>query len=133
MKEKPDFSIGMLLKHILSDEISQEDLATLGRGLLAEIEPALVSQGVREQSSLSRAHFVAIKNWLGKQRSSVNSSIADVQGYREAYYHLREVGAWRKALSVMRVTLKVQKQIANQRWRRFEREISDQGESKGIG
>jgi len=99
-----------------------------GEGLLDEIEPALILQGVRQRSALDRAHFIAVKNWLGKYRPAADVfGRSQVQRYREAYYHLREVGAWREAIRVMRVSIRVQKQVAGQRWQRFEEMMKGEG------
>ena len=104
--------------------------AMLGESLLAEIEPVLIAQGIRQRHPIARAHLVAIRNWLGRYLPSGDLSAREtVRGYREAYYHLREVGAWRQALDVLRVSLKVQKQVAYRRWDRFQQELVGEGDS----
>ena len=105
-------------------EVSAESLMALGQATLAEIEPFLVLRGDWPQDALHRAHCTAIKNWLGKYQSSEDTLGRErVRGFREAYYHLREIGALRQAISVMKLSLRVQKRLTHQRWTEFEKSL----------
>ena len=102
-------------------EIDLENLPELGRAVLVEVEPVLLTDGKGERGMIDRAHAIAIKNWLGKYRPTASASgQGSVRGYQEAYYHLRETGMLQQALMVKRVSLRIRKAVARQRWQHFE-------------
>lgn len=104
-------------------EIDLENLSDLSKAILAEVEPALCSNKVGQRCVHDQAHVIAIKNWLGKYRPSASASGPEtVRGYQEAYHHLREIGVLPQALMVKRVSLRIRKAVAGQRWQRFEEE-----------
>ena len=83
-----------------------QDLTIPGRELLPQVETALIAQGIKHQHSLRRAHFTAIKNWLGKYQPPAGVTKLDqVRGYLEAFYHLCEICAWNEAASILQVSL----------------------------
>jgi hypothetical protein len=101
--------------------IDLENLPELGRSVLVEVEPVLLTDGKGERGRIDRAHAIAIKNWLGKYRPSASDSgQGAARGYQEAYHHLREIGALHQALMMKRVSLRIRKAMAEQRWQQFE-------------
>ena len=102
-----------------------EGLSTEGVSLLAEVEASLVLQSAREGCRLHRAHVVAIRNWLGKYEVPIDA-LGDerVRGYLEAYYHLRAIGAWKQAVRMRRLSLRVKKDEAVQKWQKFEQSFA---------
>ena len=99
-----------------------EGLSTESMKLLADVEVSLISQSAEKGYRLHRAHVVAIRNWLGKYKVPTDASGDErVRGYLEAYYHLRAIGDWQQAVRVRRLSIRVKKDEAMQKWRRFER------------
>ncbi|MBE9064834.1 hypothetical protein [cf. Phormidesmis sp. LEGE 11477] len=121
LNKKKSVLDSVMVVNMLLPEIDLENLPELGRVVLAEVEPVLPTDRVGERGMINRAHAIAIKNWLGKYRPSASASgQGTARGYQEAYCHLREIGALQQALIVKRVSLRIQKAVARQRWRHFE-------------
>ena len=108
--------------NMLSLEIDLEKFCpSLSRAILAEVEPVLPADRAGERGAINRAHAIAIKNWLGRYRPAARASgQSSVRGYQEAYHHLREIGVLQQALVVKRVSLRIRKAVAMQRWQHFE-------------
>lgn len=102
-----------------------EGLSTESMKLLADVEASMISRSAEKEYRLHRAHVVAIRNWLGKYKVPADVSGDErVRGYLEAYYHLRAIGAWQQAVRVRRLSIRVKKDEAMQKWRRFEQSFS---------
>ena len=123
MNKPSNVSDGTIAVNRVLPEIDLENLSDLSKAILAEVEPALCSNKVGQRCVRDRAHVIAIKNWLGKHRPSASASGPEtIRGYQEAYHHLREIGVLHQALMVKRVSLRIRKAVARQRWQRFEEE-----------
>lgn len=100
-------------------DVSPAGLLALGKSALVEIESRLGAESER-RSVVYRAHLTALRNWLKRYRVAETMSGGErARGFREAYYHLREVGALEQALGVMKVSIRVRKGIADEKWERF--------------
>ena len=104
-------------------ESSARGIAALSEEILSSIESELSAEEGEKRSVLYRAHRMALKNWLGKYRPVEESAVKNkILGFEEAYHHLKEMSALKQALRVKRVSLRVRKQLAVERWRAFEAE-----------
>ena len=98
MNKQPNVSVKALSGTTSQSEMNLNDLTVPGKQLLTEIESALIAKKVKKRHSLHRAHFTAIKNWLGKYQPSTGfSRLEQVRGYLEAFYHLCKISDWRNA------------------------------------
>ena len=103
--------------NMLLPKIDLENLPELSIAVLAEVEPVFPANRTGKRGMIDRAHVIAIKNWLGKYRPTASAmGQSTVRGYQEAYHHLGEMGALHQALMVKRVSLRVWKDVASQRW-----------------
>jgi tetratricopeptide (TPR) repeat protein len=76
----------------------QVSLTRSGSQLLRELNIDLDAQNITEISHRERAHYRAVKNWLGKYKPEAKASnLEQIRGYLEAFYHLCEVREWQIA------------------------------------
>ena len=76
--------------------------------ILAEIETTLRSQPQTRSSPgvATRSHYMAAANWLKRYRPKPEATnLEQVQGYREAFYHLCQLERWQLAYRLMTLPL----------------------------
>ncbi|NJN11047.1 MAG: hypothetical protein HC815_24915 [Richelia sp. RM1_1_1] len=77
-----------------------------GQKILTEFESSWATKDTANISCWKRAHYRAVKNWLGKyQPSKDGSNLEKVQGYLEAYHHLCEVEAEEEAYQIIDIRI----------------------------